>query len=245
VVFPGLPVGTYTATVNQAGYVGLANLQAVTKSALGVNADTVTRAQVSYDLARTMPVQLDPPVTGAVVPPGLTLRYSGGSVTAETTMSSACPTTGNPTAPCGSAPTSAGDGKLAGVFPTIYTVKLGTCTETAPSAVQKDVTLAANDNTPAVVPMGAITVNYFTLIPSSPVARPITISHTSGNAGCTAGEQYVIPASGTGTTFLVPYGAWNVAVPKAGATGTTDSTVTPITVSPTSRTGVATLLVTS
>jgi prepilin-type N-terminal cleavage/methylation domain-containing protein len=242
-LFVGITAGTYSVLLNQSGHVGLTNSQSTAKTGLGVSAGTLTRASVSYDTSRGLVVAIDAPVTG-IVPSALPLRLSTSQL-AETTYA-ACPVVGTPTSACATAPTSTANGLAKELYPAVYTVKLGSCTETTPSTASIDLRAGTADGSTATVPLGAVTVKVaLVATPSVGLAgRSITLSHAAQTSGCTSGETYTMTSTSSGATMLLPYGTWTITVPVLNALGNIVSYVNgTATLSPTSRTVTVPLLV--
>lgn len=242
-VLTGIDPGTYTATVNTPGYVGLANAQLTTKPSIGVTAGTLTRTAISYDTARSIVVATSAPVSGGVIPSGLSVVLSNSYLGAETAYP-ACPASGTVTSACATAPSTSATGSARALYPYIYTVKLGTCTETSASSVQADLTSTASVGSTVTVPLGAITVNIVKAAGGFTGTKTITVKHTSGNSGCPAQETYTLTGS-SGVKILVPYGTWNVSVPVASSGTTAVSTLTPLSLSAGTPSASATLTVVS
>lgn len=242
-VFVGVNPGTYTATLNVLGYVGLGNLQQTLKTGLGVTVGTISRGSISYDTTRNVVVTVASPVTGGVIPSGLPIQVSSSTLGAFVTYS-ACPASGTPTSACATAPTASTNGQVAGLYPSIYTVKLGACTEITPSQNQVDLSSSTANGSTVAVPLGAITVN----ITKSGVAytgtKTVTVTHSGVNTGCLTGETYTFPATANGTKILVPYGSWNVTVPTTGS-GATPTTTQSVSLTSTVTTAGTNLAVTS
>ena len=215
-VFVGLSPANYTATLNVLGYVGLSNAQSTVKSGLGVTVGTVSRGQISYDTTRNVVVTVSAPVTGGVLPSGLPIQLSSSSLSGTLntlTGYPACPSSGTPASACATAPTSSANGQAAGLYPGIYTVKLGACTETTPSQNTVDLTSSSSSGTTVGVPLGAITINLTKSGVAYPGTKTVTVTHAGVNTGCLTGETYTFAATATGARLLVPYGTWNVTVP--------------------------------
>jgi prepilin-type N-terminal cleavage/methylation domain-containing protein len=211
-VFVGLAAGTYTATLDNTGDVGLTNEQNTTKSGIGVTAGTVSRTSISYDTARSMVIALDSPVAGAIVPGGINMPLSSGSLAA--TSFAACPATGTPVAACATAPTTTSNGLAKELYPAVYTVKMGTCTETTPSQSSIDLRADSSEGSTATVPMGAFKVKA--VLSSTPavgiIGRTIVFTHASQTSGCTAGERFTMTSAQNGSAMMLPYGTWTVSV---------------------------------
>ncbi len=245
-LFVGLAAGTYTATLNTPGYVGLTNTQSTTKSGLGVTAGTLTRTNISYDSVRAIGVTVNSPVTGGIVPATLPLRLSTSLLT-ETTFP-VCPATGSPTSACATAPTTTTDGLAKELFPAVYAVKLGSCAEAVPSQTSVDLRPDAANGAIAAVPLGAVTVKV--ALSATPtigiIGRTVTFTHAvQSGTGCTAGETYSMPTVGAGSSMLLPYGTWVVSVPIFNVAGLPTSSLVMGTavLSPTNRVSTQNLLV--
>lgn len=244
-VFVGLTPATYTATLNNTGSVGLTNEQNTTKSGIGVTAGTISRTSMSYDDARGMVIALDSPVAGAVVPDGIQMRLSSSSLAATTYA--ACPPAGTPVAACATAPTTTTRGVAKELYPAVYTVKMGTCTETSPSQVSNDLRPSASDGSTATVPMGAFQVKV--VLRGTPnagiLARQLTFTHAPQANGCTAGERFTYNATDDTTTMMLPYGQWTVTLRLLNVLNiaTADLGTGTVTLTPGARTGSITLLV--
>ena len=148
-----------------------------------------------------------------------------------------------PAAAGADAPTAGGNGRAAGLYPAIYTVKLGACTETSPSQNQVDLSNASAGVTTVSVPMGAVTINLTKSGVPFGGTKTVTVTHSGVNTGCLTPETYTFPATATGTKILVPYGAWNVTVPTTTAAAPT--TTQAVTVSSTISTAGTNFAVTS
>jgi prepilin-type N-terminal cleavage/methylation domain-containing protein len=196
-VFAGETAGTYTATASMAGYAGVLGTQTATANSLGVIAATITRGNLVYDTTRSLDVRMDG-TPGAYVPAGMPLRL-GDSYVPEATYP-VC--TGSPTSPC----TSGTPGVVQGLFPAVYTVKVGACTETTPSQLLGVDLRTATSTVPVVtVPVGTVTVDV-RAAGISLAGRLVTVTHATG---CT--ETYSLPSTTAGGTGLVlPYGTWTL-----------------------------------
>ena len=241
-VFLNLTPGSYTATVSLLGYVGLNNAQQALKSGLGVTVGAVSRGSISYDTVRNVAVAVSSPVSNGVIPSGLPIQVSSGILGALTSYP-ACPGSGTSSSACATAPSASGNGRADALYPAVYTVKLGACTETTPSQAQVDLSNASASGTTVTVPLGAITVNLTRAGVPFGGPKTITVSHSGVNTGCLTGETYTFPATSGGAKILVPYGAWNVTVPTT--TATTPTSTQPVTLTSSATTAATTFAVTS
>ena len=237
VVFTGLVPATYTASASSIGYVGTVNTQAAAITSLGVTAGDVARGTLLYDTQRSLNVLFDAPV-GAIVPANLPLRI-GDSYVPESTL---------PICAAGatSACTTAVPGTINNLFPESYAIKAGSCTEATPSQASIDLRPVAANGSTVTVPVGAVTVKVvLAALPTVGIlGRTITFSHAAQATGCTAGESYTMTSVVTGSTLVVPYGAWTVSVPVLNALGAQVSVSTgTVTLSPAAKTGSLVLVV--
>jgi hypothetical protein len=205
VVFAGLTPGSYTAAAAMDGWSGVNNTRAATTSTLGVTAATVNRGTLMYDGSSRMDVRfdVDPSVPAtATLPSGVPLLVGDSYVPDRSypncsgPVTDAC-ATGNP-------------GVVAGLFPAIYTVTVGSCTSSG-SRVTRDLRNVPADPAPIVtVPVGGLTVGVKN--PGGHWLDNRTVA-ISGQAGCSA--TYTTVAASGGSTILLPYGTWSVSVSGA------------------------------
>ncbi|HEX2809384.1 MAG TPA: hypothetical protein VHN80_24745, partial [Kineosporiaceae bacterium] len=197
-VFAAAAAGTYTASTSMPGYAGVLGTQAITVNSLGVIAATITRGTMVYDTTRSLDVRLDSS-PGAYVPAGMPMRL--GDVYVPEITYPVC--SGSPTSAC----TSGTPGIVQGLFPAVYTVKVGACTETTPSQLLGvDLRTAATTVPVVTIPVGTVTVDVRTVLGTSLAPRTVTATHATG---CT--ESYTVPLTATGGTAVVlPYGTWTL-----------------------------------
>jgi prepilin-type N-terminal cleavage/methylation domain-containing protein len=228
-VFTGLSPATYSASASMSGYTGFTNSQNATLGSLGVTAGGVTRGTLTYDTVRSVSVALDSPA-GAVIPSTMPLRV-GDSYLSEYTLST-CP--GTVTSSC----TSGLPGTVQALFPEVYTVKVGACTETSPSSVSVDLRTAGTSTPSVTVPVGAPTIKVQTALGTAIVGRTVTIAHTTG-----CSESYTTPSVSGGRAIAIPYGSWTISTARTSAgVGTVSQSVT---LSSTNKTPTVTLVVIS
>lgn len=243
-VFTGLAEGSWSATVDQVGYTGAQNTQAVTAS-LGVVANQVRRGTISYDTRRDVNAVLTTPAgaalpTGTVIPAGLPLRVGGSYVTESTPPS--CTATAIVTTACSTGI----PGTIRALFPEVYAVKAGSCTETTPSSVSVDLRPQSANGTTVNVPMAHPLIRVRVNGNSTYITnRPVTATHAAqSGSGCTAGETYTLPAAANGGTRLaLPYGTWTLSTPRTAGSSTLVTTT--ITYGPGNATNTVTLAVQS
>ena len=110
---------------------------------------------------------------------------------------------------------------MQGLFPEVYAVKVGACTETTPSQTTVDLRPAAADGSTVTLPVGTVTIEVKDGLGASLAGRTVTATHASG---CT--ETYTLPSSTAGGSGLVlPYGTWTLSTPIVPASATMSSAV--------------------
>jgi prepilin-type N-terminal cleavage/methylation domain-containing protein len=225
-VFPALTPGSYSASVSATGYVGTANTTATSVDNLGVVAQSVRRGTIYYDTARDVDVVLAAPV-GSVLPSGLSLRV-GDTYTPETSLP-ACPV-------AGAACSTGVPGHVSGLFPEVWTVSASSCTDTPRSSASVDLR-GDTPPTSVTVPVGTVAVDV--RLAGVPQAGRTVTATRAPSAACPAGETLTLAATTAGTTSLVlPYGSWTLHTAN-------DVADIPVVLTPTTPTGVASLVVTS
>lgn len=195
VVFTGLAPGAYTASVSQAGYVGTTNVQAVTVNSLGVTAGAVAHGTIYYDTARTLNIAFSG-TPGAAVLTGMPFRL-GNSYQTEFTFPTCAAT---PVIGCvtGTAPYQA---KM--LYPEQYSVKVGACSELAPSTANVNLTPDTSDFSTVTVPVATPKIVVQTTGGVPVVGRAVTIAHT---VGCS--ETYTVNSVSGGSSVVLPFGTW-------------------------------------
>jgi prepilin-type N-terminal cleavage/methylation domain-containing protein len=208
VVFTGLTPGTYTATANQAGYVGLLNAQTASLTNLGVSAGTIAHGSLFYDAAKSFNFVFDTPA-GTFVPP-LPIRFSNATITEYTLPSCTTPLTVG----C----VTAVPGTVKQIYPAVDTLKAGTCSPASASAVAIDLRDQAADGSTVTIPMGAPLVTVQNSANAYVNNKVVTFT------GCSSTYTMTVTA-GTGARIALPYGVWTANVPNR------TSTLTAVTVS--------------
>ncbi|GAB4067613.1 hypothetical protein GCM10028777_24130 [Angustibacter speluncae] len=207
-VFVGLAAaagGTdYTASVNQVGYVGQLNTQAVSV-VQGVTRGTVSVTSLSYEPSRTLTVATSQP-SGYTPVNGIPI----GIRSSFTSSGRVLPTCGTGTACATGLP-----GQVRNIYPATYDVWAGNCTtHPRPSG-----TFSTVDASPAgattTVPLGGLRVRRTStalLVPDGSTVRVTTQSA----GGCTAGQTYDLPALASGNSRgALPPGTYTVRVTNA------------------------------
>ncbi|GAB6904004.1 prepilin-type N-terminal cleavage/methylation domain-containing protein [Kineosporia succinea] len=223
-VFTGLADGAYSATANQAGYVGTANTQSAPSRTVNVTATqsstgngaavgTLSKVDLPYDTARSLTYTYASPMSGVTaLASGIPLRISRSGLT-ETTVSATCASSS--TSMCLTTTTPP---QIQALYPGTYTVKAGSCTPAGPSQGQVNIQDAAASGGAVSIPMGALTIQVKGLLGSS--SRLVTITPSSS---CPAGDSYTVNVPAAGTTVLVPYGSY--VLTATGVTVSSSATV--------------------
>jgi prepilin-type N-terminal cleavage/methylation domain-containing protein len=232
--FSGFPLGTYIASPDLAGYVGLTNTRFPQQTA-AVADSSLVRSTLTYAAARSATVSLGPPA-GATPATGIPMRL-GSTYIVERTVN---PCTGSSTSEC----TTGWAGTTKYLYPTTYTMKAGACADAAASVASVALTVAPSVVPTVTVPLGAINVRVQTTVLGTPIAtRTVTFQHANETApGCTAGESYTTSSVIGGSTIALPYGTWTVRTTSLLGLPTIQ-TVTLAPTTPATRTQNVTLLV--
>jgi prepilin-type N-terminal cleavage/methylation domain-containing protein len=206
VIFTGLAPGTYTATANQTGYVGILNNQSTSLTNLGVSAGLIAHGTLYYDKARSFNVAFDAPA-GSYVPPTLPIRFSD-TVISEYTLP-AC------TSPLSAGCSTGAPGTVKEIYPAVATLKAGACTETTPSSVGADLRPDTSEGSTVTIPVAAPNVTVQHYVSNAYISgRQVTFTHTTG---CSESYTYTVTA-GTGTRIALPYGTWTVSIASISGT---------------------------
>ena len=215
-VFTEVTPGGYTATVDQAGHVGVDDAQRATTPSVTVLPGRVAQAgTVLYDRAATVRIRWDAP--GGYTAPGSGQRalVDRSMLTRKDVVDAADTLTVFPWSGSG------------------LGVSAGVCTP-APGA-QVQVATTPGQTSDAVLPVGGVNID------TSAHPGPVSITLTRDpDADCTAGDQLVVATAATQNVHAVqvPYGSWQVTVSDpAGAPLATR----PVTVSAVARTAAVTL----
>lgn len=204
-VYAGLAPGTYVATVNMPGWTAQQNTQAVSVGSLGVTAGQVARGTVLYDKASVAKLTPDVP-TGFTLATGIRFMYSSAYFTGR-----AIPTCGSVAAGQGCI---AADGTVSTLFPTVFDVWLGTCSDArVPRSLDAESTPSAS-----VLDTGLAQVSAVDGAGVPQAGRQLYAVHapetvTGAGTACSTGESYALPitasSSGlTGTRVALPLGTW-------------------------------------
>lgn len=216
-VFVGLAVdadGTdYTAAVNQAGYTGPANVQAVQGTA-GVLAGNVAQLELTYDQTRTLTLQPAAPA-GFSPPPGLPVGVRSSFVLGGQLLP-ACPAAGQACA-------SGVPGTVQGVFPGVYDVWAGRCLYPRPAGAGASVDATAAD---AVIDVPLQGVQIWVSDAGAPLSGWTVRALAADGDGCQAGDVYdLTPTGSAGTTVALPAGRWTLRVTSPDGSQTQEQTV--------------------
>jgi len=219
--------GTYVATVATAGYVGSGNAQATSLANLVVNAGGITRGTLLYDQAHTVTLA-SAAGAGYQVPTGLSLTVRDTYLAQQTYPSCA---------------QVSGQGCLTGfpgtaqnLFPAVYNVWAGTCTDAAtPTTV--DLTGSTLDGGTVAVGVGRARVDVQTAGVSQ-AGRVVYAVHAADpvgpTPGCVGGETWTLPVTAVGgVSVVLPYGTWKFSltpVPPGNAPSATLTAASPVSV---------------
>jgi prepilin-type N-terminal cleavage/methylation domain-containing protein len=223
VFFAYLDPGTYTATLNDSGYVDRQGNAPATQT-VAVTASQISRLQFDYDRAATLSVALVAP-SGAVIPTGtygVAMTVANSNLTVGTRSYQQAAT---------------GSGTTRTVTPLFpyssgYQVWAGDCADADPAAWtggSRGAFLASN---PAATTTGSANLDAVdvvvkrsngTLMPGAVVVA----THAAGT-GCTAGETLSTTTTTNASGQLrlaLPYGTWTIRATTSGPTRTGTATV--------------------
>ncbi len=207
-VFSNLSPGTYTASVNTAGYVGTANTQAVTMPGTTVVPGRLAKtANLMYDRAATLNLRWDPPGGGYGLP------VTGHGALVERTL------LGQTTfAPYCSATVTTGclnsSGTITPAFPWAgagYGLSAGRCLPATGSKVAFSPTPGTSSN--VSLPVGGVTAQVQKGSLSLATGSTTVTLERAADATCTGGDSLVVAQNLTLTSnqtykVQVPYGTW-------------------------------------
>lgn len=192
----------YTARVNQPGYVGQQNVQAVSV-VQGVTRGNVAVAALAYDAVRQIAVTTNATATYPAVT-GMALGVRS-SFTSSASMLPACGT--------GAGCTTGVPGTARFLYPAVYDVWAGNCT-THPRPAGTFVTVDASPTggATATVPLGQLRVRRTSLPAVAPEGSRVQAVTQAGN-GCLAGQVYELPNLASGQSRVsLPAGTYTIRV---------------------------------
>jgi type II secretory pathway pseudopilin PulG len=212
VVFTGLNAGSYLATANTLGYVDQDGDQSTASGSIGVNANTISKAILPYDLLGGLRITPQTPDSNYPVPSGMGLTL---------TTSVWSPSQNRPYVTClGSNVSGCVSGTsprlAASLFPAKYGAWAGTCSDAA--------TLAG---TPTLVTVSSGSVASYTasnfgrakgVIGPLVTGSPHLYAVHAPDAVCATGELYDLGAVTANQTVNValPWGAWRLQLTTTG-----------------------------
>lgn len=231
-IFVGLAApGSYTATLNATGYVGIDGSPTVSKT-LGVTAATVARVSLSYDLHGALAVTFQPP-TGFVAPNSLPVTLSDAVWSGGPQAFPDCSTVG--TAPVGCV---SGTPRLAAsLFPGNstypYTAWAGSCADAKPANGGSSAIVGPGATAGVTVALAPVTVQVRSKQTGLPVTgKTINAVHASGT-GCLGGYSVVLPSNGVSDfNGALPNGTWTFQVTVSGTLYTSTAVVLSSSISP-------------
>lgn len=206
-VFAGLdPAVTYTASVNQPGYVGTDGTQSVTTRPIGIAGGSVSRVPLSYAQPGTLMVPYVAPAQTAV-PSALAFSLNSSKFQTPTRVFPYC-------AGGASGCLTAGPGSVtaASLFPNLYTAWAGTCGDAKPSSPPGATVAAAGTATASpAVSLAGLTVTVSASGGQPGTIQSITAVHAA-DATCASGERYVLNNPANGTGIALPAGTWTATI---------------------------------
>lgn len=209
-VFSGLtPYSTYTASVNQAGYVGVNGVALVSSSGIGINPSTVTRTTISYAQPGTLQVAYSVPAN-SVAPANVPFSFNSSGFQPNSTV--ALPYCSvNSAVACITAGTNSVS--AATLFPGVYSAWAGTCADARPLLNAPGGTVVSNSVVVSARPaqLGAVNVT------GSKAIRSITATHAA-DGSCASGEIYTL-SSVAGKALATPAGTWTISGTYTASSG--------------------------
>jgi prepilin-type N-terminal cleavage/methylation domain-containing protein len=219
--FAYLDPGTYSLSLDTAGYVGRQGDQPAMQSNVAVQAAKITKVQMDYDRAATLQVTLVAPAD-AVIPAGIPITVANTGLTA---------TAGKKIYPF------AGNSRLRTVTPLFpyasgYEVWAGNCTDADPGTSARAILSSPPGATGAgTVDLATVNVTVrrglLSQLLVSGAAVTVQAVHAADPTSCTSAQTLTATATtdGSGQFLLaLPYGTWTIRV-TSGTTG--QAVVTP------------------
>lgn len=215
-VFTGLTPGSYSAKVDQDGFVTPAGSRA-SSTTFTVAADSVVRVPMAYDRVGALAMALVGPA-GLVPPPNLsmTLASAGFSPTSRTFLDCASVSTAPYDCVSGSPRTASR------LWPGSYDVKPGACPVDDTSAAQAVVARGATSS--VTLPLAGARAEVWTKpvakppSPASPATGHTVYAVRAGNGSCPTQSWPMTPAGASTQSLALPPGTWTFAL-TADASG--------------------------
>jgi prepilin-type N-terminal cleavage/methylation domain-containing protein len=211
-VFVGLTDGqNYTATVNTAGYVSNTNLQYMQNANLGVRKSEVTRGTILYDQAGSFNLSWDVPA-GYDVPDGLPVMMRNSFLSDRSYPT--CVSLGSTVAGC----VDGVPGTAKNLFPAVYDVWAGTCSD---SRTPASVTLAPGGAEDVAIPLAPVTFHFVNKQGQPIGAHQVQATHApeaappTATTFCGSGESWSWSGSGgkRSVDAALPTGTWTFTSP--------------------------------
>ncbi len=208
-VFVGLAPGSYTVSTGQTGFVSHVNTRTASLTQ-GVLAGRVTRAELLYDGSRSLAVTWAPP-SGHRPATGIPLRYRSTYVS-DGSIVRTCGTV-----PAGNACALTMPGTVQNLYPAIYDLNGGSCTDARGGSANVD--LLAGDASVAV-PLAGFRVRVQNSAGNLVPGIPVVAEHAADSdaRGCVSGESYPVGTAAGGEDLIaLPYGRWTFRAASAGS----------------------------
>lgn len=229
VFFAFLTPGSYTATLNETGFVSDQGLATPAQTAAVVTG-AIASLLFQYDNAATLSLALSGKGAGSPAPANVPVMVANSHIL-----------------PSGILPPIAGSGSprtIGGLFPYSdgYEVWAGRCSDADPlfhvgGAREDPIAVLPGSTTNAIVAMPEVQVTVTS--GGIPVSGATVESNHTANAGCPSGEAYTVGTTNAAgqLLFAVPYGTWSIEVNNV--------VVSTITLAPTDPPGPRTVTVAS
>ena len=226
-VFTNLVPGTYQASMNVPGFVGLDSTQLATSGPLDAVAAKVRKGIIDYDRAGRLELRLLAP-TGYALPAETTPFRVGEKNVRECTAATA-------TVSCFAVnPTDRARVTVQRLFPAPYpTVVASLCADARPSPAAPGATVPQNGSSPLVdVPLAGVQIDTSKI--SNVSAGPTIFAHHAADAGCTDTVLNLGPTTGSTMKLALPQGLWGFSYGAAltGPTRPTDASTGNLKIAP-------------
>jgi len=214
VLFVGLDPGTYTASLNQSGYVGIDGNQSNSVT-VGVIAATVQRAALNYDLRSALAVTLTSP-SGYAIPGSLPITLSNSLFTGGQQTFPDCSSLS--TAPVGCV-SGTNPRQAASIFPGNstypYSAWAGSCSDAKPASGGSTTVVTAGATGAVSVALAPVNVRV-RQTNGQPVFQTIYARHAS-TTGCQSGYLITLATSASDVSVALPLGTWTFTTQPTGA----------------------------
>lgn len=214
-VFVGLnPAVSYSAAVDQAGWVDKSGVQRSVSAAFAVSASGITRVTMSYGRPGSLVMNPVPP-TGLPVPADLGVTLSSSNFNADTAFGE-CPA--GVTSRCVSGmPRTASQ-----LFPGTYAAWSGTCADARPDeAVTAAVT--PSSTTTVDLPLAGVRVEVKNASGGTQHGMTVYALHEA-DGSCLVASRALTPAGSPSQSLALPAGTYTLALNASGTTSGADPT---------------------